>query len=86
VPEKAAETIEQEGAEKGMHTAEDLWIAFNSIFLDIVPLAALAALAVSWFLRKKRFDREEETLRSRISMYHDRMAEPAEGEDESDLS
>lgn len=52
-----------------MHTAGDLWIAFNSFFLDLAPVAALAALAVSFFLRKKQADRQERALRERIDMY-----------------
>ena len=52
-----------------MHTAADLWIAFNSFFLDLAPIAALAALVVSFFLRKKQADRQERALRERIDMY-----------------
>lgn len=52
-----------------MHTASDLWSAFNELFLDAAPVAALAALAVSWILRKKKLDREEREVRARIEQY-----------------
>lgn len=52
-----------------MHTASDLWSAFNELFLDAAPAVALAALAVSWILRKKKLDREEREVRARIEKY-----------------
>lgn len=52
-----------------MHTAADLWSAWNGLFLDLAPVAAIIALGVSWFLRKKRLDREESGIRGRIETY-----------------
>ena len=52
-----------------MHTASDLWSALNELFLDAAPVAALAALAVSWIMRKKKLDREEREVRARIEQY-----------------
>ena len=54
-----------------MDTAAELWGAFNSIFLDVAPFAALAALAVSWVLQKRRFDREARELQDRIKEYEE---------------
>ena len=66
-----------------MRAISDLWSAVNGLFLDMAPAAALIALGVSWAVQKRRLDREEKELRSRISSYKERPAqadiEPPDG-------
>lgn len=52
----------------------DLWTALNGALLDVAPPLALFALAVSWFLRKRRLDGEKKALLDRIQAYREEMA------------
>lgn len=43
--------------------------AFNQIFLDAGPAAALLVLFILWMVRNRRCRREEKELRERIGQY-----------------
>lgn len=58
-----------------MHTAAELLTAFNRLFLDAAPVAALCALAVSWVRKYKRYKKEERRLLERL---RERGARPEE--------
>lgn len=57
------------GQERAMQTVADMIHAFNELFLDFAPAAALIGLAVSWFFRNRRCRETERELRERIDFY-----------------
>ena len=75
-----AETIRSE--RENMQTAADVFSALNALVLDLGPVVALAALAVSWYFRNRRYRQEEQELRGRIGEYAEEWA----GENAGDAS
>ena len=61
-----------------MQTVADMIHAFNELFLDFAPAAALIGLAVSRFFRNRRCRETERELRERIDFYRKQETERKE--------
>lgn len=56
-------------SEANMSAAVPFFSALNAFFLDVAPFAALAVIAVQWFLSRRNYRSEERELLERIDFY-----------------
>ena len=68
--ENPAQEQNPEG-EKNMHTATGFFAVINDVMLDIVPVAALCVLGISWWIRRRKYRQTEDRLHERIRRYRD---------------